>query len=204
MFILGVSGGRSGYVSLLLVAPLLIYKATGHFHLKKILFAVMLVIILLFSFGTVRDRFAEIGNDIQAYYAGNPNSSIGLRLHMWDSSLKIMAQHPFLGIGTGSYQMMMEQYERVNQEAVVHKINNPHNNLLYMAVNFGFLGLAIVLWLFYALIKKGWQAKDTRAGFAVLAYGVIVIMVGLTSTTIIDFATANMMSLMFGIRTPEE
>jgi O-antigen ligase len=123
---------------------------------------------------------------------------------MWKGALHIMKEHPLLGVGTGGYRIAMKRFETKLQQVGYQDINNPHSSFFYMTVSFGFLGLALLLWLFYALLKKGWQARDTRAGFAVLVYGVIVIMVGLTSTTIIDFATSNMMSLMFGIRTPEE
>lgn len=200
VFILGMSGGRSGYVSLFLVSPLVLYKLTGRFHLKKIALSVMLMIALLLSFGPVRERFGEIGQEFQEYREGNPNSSIGIRLHMWNGAVQIMTEHPLLGVGTGGYRTAMKRFETSVQVLGYQDVDNPHSNFFYMGASFGLIGVASLLWLLYAMLRKGWQTKHSRAGFAVLVYGVMVILVGITSTTIMDFATANLMSLMIGIR----
>lgn len=200
VFILGMSGGRSGYVSLFFVSPLVLYKLTGRFHLKKIALAVMLMIALLLSFGPVRERFGEIGQEFQEYREGNPNSSIGIRLHMWNGAVQIMTEHPLLGVGTGGYRTAMKRFETSVQVLGYQDVDNPHSNFFYMGASFGLIGAASLLWLLYAMLRKGWQTKYSQAGFAVLVYGVMVILVGITSTTIMDFATANLMSLMIGIR----
>ncbi|NLI30016.1 MAG: O-antigen ligase family protein [Nitrospiraceae bacterium] len=200
VFILGMSGGRSGYVSLFLVSPLVLYKLTGRFHLKKIAVAAVLMIAVLLSFGPVRERFGEIGQEFQEYRTGNPNSSIGIRMHMWNGAAQIMTENPLLGVGTGGYRAAMKRFETSVQVLGYQDVDNPHSNFFYMGASFGLIGVASLIWLLWAMLRKGWLARHSRAGFAVLIYGVMAILVGITSTTIMDFATANLMSLMIGIR----
>jgi O-antigen ligase len=78
----------------------------------------------------------------------NP-TSLGLsakeRITFWVNSLKIIKKHPIIGTGTGSFR---NEYIKV-RTASQPMTTNPHNEYLYVAVQFGIVGLLVLLLLLY-------------------------------------------------------
>jgi len=68
-------------------------------------------------------------------------SSMGQRYTFWEYSIKLIAEKPLLGHGTGSFA---KEYERIaHNEHLITK--NPHNEFLMISVQLGLLGLLIYL-----------------------------------------------------------
>ncbi|HTZ18835.1 MAG TPA: O-antigen ligase family protein [Dissulfurispiraceae bacterium] len=196
---LGASGGRIGYVALIIVGPFLAFLLMERAGIIKVAIVGLLLAGVLFSFTTVRDRFTLMQSEIQRYEHSDPNSSVGIRLHMWKGAFRIFLQHPVIGAGTGSYKQEMKQFE--TPELTWRDLDNPHNNYLYMAASFGIIGIFALLWLLYAFFKKGWTARAKATGFAVFSYGVIICIASLTYTPILALASSHLFALLMGIRT---
>ena len=66
---------------------------------------------------------------------------MGQRYTFWEYSIKLIAEKPLLGHGTGSFA---KEYERsAHNEHLITK--NPHNEFLMISVQLGLLGLLIYL-----------------------------------------------------------
>lgn len=196
--VFGMTGSRSGYLGFLVVLPFLYDYFRRRFsavHIAGLMAAVMLLLVV---FGPFRDRVPSIQHEIVRFEQGDANSAAGERLHMWRGATSIFLGKPILGTGTGGYQQAMKRFE--NDSISVRDINNPHSSYFYMACSFGVAGLLSLLWYFFALLRKGWAVRFTPLGCAVMCYGVITVLLSFTSTPIIDFATANLLALMTGIR----
>ncbi len=102
-------------------------------------------------------------DELQAYYNGNKNTSVGRRPHMWEGAIKMFLQNPVIGVGTGGYKIEMRKYR---DDPALPDFNHPHNSFLYMASSYGVIGLLLLLWLLVGLINKGLRSLNTIEGYS--------------------------------------
>lgn len=193
--------GRTALLSLILTSPLIVYNFTGRRSFLKTLSLTLLFAIGLFFSPVVQSSLNDTVAQIQTYYKGDPVSSIGLRLHMWDGAIKIFMENPVIGSGTGGYQLAMARHANPMLDPESFKFSQPHNSFLYMAVSFGIIGVAVLLWMFTAFLRAGWRHRDTLPGFAILSYGIIMIIASLTDSQIIEVHSAILFALLTGLQT---
>lgn len=133
--------GRSGYF---IFAGLMNLFFLQKLRWRGLLAAIMSTVILFslaFAFSPVfKKRINNAFNDIKIYNQ-NDNTSVGLRISFVKNSIKLIKAHPVFGTGTGSF---------THEYAAIKSIptHNPHNEYVYIAVQFGALGLIILLLLF--------------------------------------------------------
>lgn len=200
-----VTGGRAGYLALALLLPLLVNQLIGHRRLLLKAFVGLAAMGFLFSSPVAVQRIAEVGQDLAAYRQMDPNTSIGQRLYMWEGAVKIFLDNPVLGAGAGGYKEEMKKYFTPTLDPLFRHINDPHNSFLFMAVNYGLLGLFSLGWLFFVFLRKGWQRRQSAAGFAVFSYGLILIIGSMTGTEIHSFHSGNLFALLMGVQVaPDE
>lgn len=90
-------------------------------------------------------RVDEVTFEIKNYAPGKARTSIGQRFDWYRSGIKLISEKPILGHGTGSYPYVQE---RVTSNSKIKKTDNPHNEYLFITIQFGLVGLL----LFFALI----------------------------------------------------
>jgi O-antigen ligase len=198
-----VTNGRSGYVAFVLLSPLFVWNITGG-RQKQLIgsFLVLLALVaLLFSSPMVRERMRDAASDLRLYRTGISNTSLGLRFYFWRGALEIFKSHPVLGVGTGGYKKAMDAFRT---DPSLPEAVQPHNSFLYATVSFGLVGLAALLWLFYVFLKKGWQARAGSGGFAVLAFGLVLVIGSFTDTQILSVATAIPFAALMGLHVRKE
>ena len=87
---------------------------------------------------------------------------IGSRAIHWKGVLnRIGNENLIFGSGTGDgHTALYEEYLKLNfKTGYLHKYN-AHNQYLETTLFYGFIGLFLLLWIFYVAIKKCLQAKD--------------------------------------------
>jgi Lipid A core - O-antigen ligase and related enzymes len=124
------------------------YNLMGQKHIFKIAVVSFMIKVTLLLYPTGQQLISLIYSDISNYQQMNPNKSLVLRLHMWTGAVKIFLENPIIGFGTGGYQSAMKKYENPNLEAIYRDFSEPHNIYLYMAANFGILGIISLFWFF--------------------------------------------------------
>ena len=87
--------------------------------------------------------------DYQLYKEKNIPTSIGLRLEYWQKSLRLFAEAPVIGHGTGSTRGLFEQAAAGQVGAAAEVVGNPHNQTLNIAVQWGAVGIVVLyaMWL---------------------------------------------------------
>ncbi len=77
------------------------------------------------------------------------------RSRIWQANLDMIRERPLLGWGYGNYKKFRDSYyERYPQaDTTAHA----HNNFLQIAVAGGLLGLGAFVYLFWVILRKGWQ-----------------------------------------------
>ncbi len=97
-------------------------------------------------------------SDYQVYKSTNAKTSIGLRLEYWRKSLLFFAEAPVIGHGTGSTHGLFERAAVGTDDfAAGVVINNPHNQTLNVAVQWGSVGIVVLyaFWLAHLLLFRG-------------------------------------------------
>jgi O-antigen ligase len=95
----------------------------------------------------------EAGRDTNAAAA----TSNGLRLSYWRVSIKSISEAPAFGHGTGSTQQLFSREAEGKSGEWGNIIRNPHNQTLYVAIQWGVLGCLVLyaMWYFHLQLFRG-------------------------------------------------
>ena len=197
LFTLSISQGRTGYLAFIVLSPLIAYNLLGQKHIFKIAAISTLIVGALFLSPVVQHRLDQTVSDIRLYFEGNPRTSVGLRLHMWEGAARIFLKTPLIGVGTGGHQLAMEEFSVPALQGM--KFRHPDNSFLHMIVNHGIVGLISLCWLFAIMLKIGWKHRHTAIGFSVFSYGLVLLIGSLTATLILTPITAMLFALFVGL-----
>ncbi|MSP28063.1 MAG: O-antigen ligase domain-containing protein [Methylococcales bacterium] len=189
-----IADGRLG--KLIFIALMLLF-ATQRFSKKGVLLAVVVMTVLLAGFINFSDKAARIKGgvaSVSAYLHAHPEQSeqsMGDRLTFWKYSLKLIAEKPLFGQGTGNFS---KSYQRVSgQEA-----NNPHNEFFLIGTQLGAVGL-----LFYLgfLGSQAVYAKTLPAHDKWLAQGVLVTLIVTSSlnSPLLDHTEGHWFTMMIAL-----
>jgi len=106
----------------------------------------------------LRSTAAAFVRDYRLYRESDTPTSMGLRLEFWQKSLRFFAEAPVIGHGTGSTRALFEQAATGPADrASGQVIDNPHNQTLNVAVQWGVIGIAVLyaMWLLHLLLFRG-------------------------------------------------
>lgn len=185
--------GRGGYVVFLLLSPLIINNlmSTFKYHIR-IIFIVLLMASIFLS-PSVQERLTRTLGQLQqkeTILKGTWDERF-TRPFMIHSTVKLIAEHPFIGIGTGSLKYYTEK--------LGHSISHPHNNILYMTVSFGMIGTIVYLWLFFKMFIISWKNRDSLLGYFVFSCCIVIFLGGMFDTLILNSGTALLLPMGYGM-----
>jgi O-antigen ligase len=184
--VLFVVSGRTGYVVVLVLG--LYFLIDGWRWRGAAAAAVVLVIlsgtISLMPSSVPHQRLSMMADEIMKWRPGRPEAtSVGYRLEYYLNSVKLIREHPLLGTGTGGFK---SAYAALVKGTGMDASDNPHNEYLMVAVQLGFAGLALMLWLFLvqwrkaALLAGGFERSAAR-GLVLL-----ILSASMVTSTLID------------------
>lgn len=152
VFISLASGSRGGWVAVPLVLSVF-YAAyvKREKALRITLFLVLgtaLFLAAVSQVSRVKTRIDLVQTDLSEFHRGNENTSIGLRLGLWQAELQLIARQPLTGWNkpqhTLALQDMVAQGKLGKQAS---ELANSHNTFLEIWIYTGIIGLAGVLFL---------------------------------------------------------
>jgi len=191
--------GRSGYLTLLLLSPWIFITMFGAKRFIPVSVALLLAIAALVSSDKFQERIALIPKEIEMHLAGSTaETSVGARLQMWKDAWIIFTKHPLAGAGTAGYK---------HETSLMHDgkdFNHPHNSYLFVAANYGIVGLLIYSWLAFLTLKRAWLARATLQGHTIMAFMTVIMIGSLTDTSILSVATGIALGFIVGIPTTEQ
>ena len=105
----------------------------------------------------LRKTIGTFSRDYRLYKEQNIPTSAGLRIEFWEKSLRFFTEAPIVGHGTGSTLGLFEQAAVGHTGAAGEVINNPHNQTLNVAVQWGVIGIVVLyaMWLSHLLLFRG-------------------------------------------------
>jgi len=194
--------GRGGYLTFAILSPIIAYNVSPRKSLIAILIIYILVIITMSFSPVVQDRFTVTINAIEEHFdakedfvSGKKYSGPLDRIYMWRWAIHLFKEHPFIGVGTGGYK------QSVLASGGDIGIAHPHNNILHMAASYGVLGLFAFAWLFWVLLKAGWQNRHGPVGFFIFSSSLVILVGGFTDTHILDAGGAFLLAVTTGLMT---
>jgi O-antigen ligase len=175
---------RGGWFSLALALTLmtLILLGQARFAGKRLLllvFSVSAIVLLLILTGTdLFERALSLAEEETLAGAGG-------RLMVWRGTLEMIAAHPWLGAGPGSYATI---YPAFQPPGITGRDFYAHNDYLQAIADLGLLFIPLLLWLLFALgrsaaAKLASPSRQTR-GFAL---GALTGMVAILCHSVVDF-----------------
>ncbi|MER9301490.1 O-antigen ligase family protein [Mesorhizobium sp. M0293] len=191
------SGSRIAWLALLVagIAVLLI----NHRRLKGrnavrvlLLLAAVGIVVAAFGFQLISGRIDFLHSDWNALGAqGNYDSSLGIRVALWEIGLKAFRDMPLFGHGVGATQLLIKQGFH-DQFAMSTGFNHFHNGFLTALVQAGILGAATLAAIF--VVAAGNAVRVLRnSSDPVERFGATMIVI-----VIVTYLTAGMTGILVG------
>lgn len=169
---------------------------------KKVLVKYLVVsAVVFFGFivtfqSSIEPRLKQTEYEISQINAGNMNTSIGLRLQMWQASLYIWKENPYLGVGSGHTSKLEQLYKSGTIEKGLIKFNNQHyhNQVIDYAVKLGVIGVLFLILLYLVPIYSAIKYHSPYLSF-IVGLVVLYFVSGLTDVPL-NHAETTLMYLM--------
>ncbi|XEQ92468.1 hypothetical protein SCACP_13150 [Sporomusa carbonis] len=164
----------------------------GRLYNRKILWVLLLIpALVLFCQDAVMERLMSIVNPT--------DTSSTLRIALWESTIAMILDKPFLGIGWGAYWLVYPEYDFFLSDPTI-KIFHAHNMYLHIAAEIGIPGLIVFLAIIYGHTKKAMDVltHTKNRWVAGLMLGVVTAVMGLAVSGFTDYIMFNVqMSMLF-------
>lgn len=141
-----------GIVALLITLALGTLFFAAKQHLKRSLALIVAIIFIAVVVLTLSGRLSYL---ISPLLQPNISNSVSVRLQLWQTSLQLIKENPFLGIGLGRFEPAY-QHILTGQTNIIpeYLFRDPHNLILSFWLNTGLLGLLSFVGINFMVIKK--------------------------------------------------
>ncbi|PYE16576.1 O-antigen ligase [Paraburkholderia silvatlantica] len=207
-----LSGARGGWAAIPLVALLVVWELGRSKPLHwKVLMPVVVALLLGLVYGlsgTVRDRVNSVSSDLTQYTQGHRDTSVGIRLQLYEAAAMLVAEHPVLGLGGDGFREKMASMAKqgaLTPTAAAFGEGEVHNELLAYMANYGtvgglaLLGIYIVPAVFFAARLKSASRTTRRTALMGLSFALMFFVFGLTVETFDLKSTVSFYATMLAV-----
>ncbi len=185
--ILFIVNGRTGQIIYLIITAFIIVRK---FHLKGLIYLLissMIIAPILYHSTVIQQGIANYKRDIALYNNGEYHTSMAARKIFHKVSNQLIKEHPLLGYGTGSFARVYANY--ANKHKLQPLTNNPHRDILWIAVETGIFGCIIFMLMLFSLILQLFKLDSfhKNLGFVLL---ITYILASLENSFFIDNVTS--------------
>jgi hypothetical protein len=162
-FFVFLLSSRSGIIILILLGIYFIYSILHGIWPKIILFLfVPLIFFGVFKLTTLSPRMkGEFGEIKDKFKIENFDwKNIHYRTRSWYSSLMLIKENPFFGVGLDARNKLTEEYKRRGYTIEAEFRLNSHNQFLETQLTFGIFGTVLLLWMLITPLirrRKKWN-----------------------------------------------
>lgn len=151
-----LSGARGGWIAIPVFVFVFIYFRTNGKPFNKLLLAMLLIGVVgllgYFFIEPIRQRLWMIYSDLSLFSGGNEDTSIGVRLQLWNAAFHLIAQNPVFGVGAAGFGSAMDGLSAsglITPIAAGFGKQEVHNEILAHTVRFGIFGLASTISVYF-------------------------------------------------------
>lgn len=164
-----VSSARGGWIAIpVFVLVYFHFRVSGKLYSKAAIAMLLLGLAAGFAYlliEPVHQRIWMIYSDLSKFSGGQTDTSIGVRLQLWQAALHLFAQHPLFGVGAAGYANAMDGLSAsglITPIAAGLGKGEVHNEILAHTVRFGVFGLASILAVYFVPFALFLRAARTR------------------------------------------
>lgn len=146
------SQARGGWIAVPIFVALYIFSHSQGGYLKGLaltLVAVVLLTLVGYLFiEPVQLRIEKVYFDLSQFQSGNADTSVGVRLQLWNVAVQLFLENPIFGVGADGFGKVMESLRNLGEItplAAEYGRGEVHSEILAQAARFGILGLCFVL-----------------------------------------------------------
>lgn len=170
-----LSAGRTGYLALAASLAGFAFWASNQWRWRLgYVAAVVVGAVGIFAVSPqMQDRVAQTIHEA-THRSLDDFSSAGQRLYFAEKSLQLIQERPAFGWGTGAYH---DQFCRIADTEEWCRLGSvhPHNQFLFIAVDHGMIGLALMLMFAFAPMWLTRHSSPSERGLAAAFTGIFVI-----------------------------
>jgi O-antigen ligase len=195
--------GRTGYITFVLLSPMAFVYL---FPRRKPLYVAGVCLLIsgaMWLSPTVQMRVHQSIDQLRYHMTGDAEKTWGReytvhqdRFYMWRGAAALFLENPLWGVGTGGYQTLLHARNNPADPLIAH----PHNDLLYMAVSYGLVGIAAFFGIFVQMIRYAWRNRATTIGHFVLSGTLVILVSGLFNAQILDAGMAFLLAVLAGLQ----
>lgn len=204
-FVSYLSGTRGGWLAVPIFVVLLGTQYGWFAHWKRLAIATAVVVACaaaLLSTERMRHRFDEATTDVTLMQRGNDDTSVGLRLQLWQASLRIFSQHPVYGVGKG--RLVDALGEMAKRGEVKSEIVNEraHSDFFSTLAEMGTVGVLCLALYYFGTLVYFWRHRRAAdptiraAAHAGLAVSFSTIIFGLTIDVLVPIMVTVLLALL--------
>ncbi|MFO7577916.1 MAG: O-antigen ligase family protein [Pelovirga sp.] len=193
------SGTRGVWLAFPVVLTLWMVVSLRSLTLKKatVLFVLIFSVVLVFSQNEYAHvRVQQVFSDLQSFRSGEKvNTSVGVRLMLWEEAVSIWHDNPFLGTGPGDFRFDIKNRIDSNQTPLQKGYTHAHNIFLHALATTGVVGCAgLIVFVFvvpglvfvrmgYDKLSRNLSAQSVMGLTLLLAFAVFGLTEGWTIHT---------------------
>ena len=154
------SDTRGGWVAAPVFLLIFLYFKAGNISRKSLFATLFIVVAAIFSAYIFNQRVHErvdlAANEIAGFHQGSRDTSIGIRLQLWQAAIAEFRQNPVFGVGPGNFWAplkSMREAGEITQLAEDTGHAQVHNELLSKLAELGVFGLVSILLIYLVPLK---------------------------------------------------
>jgi len=193
-----IATGRSGHVALLVAAAL---SAAAVLRGRQRWWVLVLIpvagTLVLASSPMVRDRFTQAYGELGTVQTAPAETSMGLRLIIWPTTLDLIAERPLLGYGVGGFAPAYARliHQRYSDWRAA-EAKDTHNQYLHVVVEAGMPGALAFLFFLAGVLRQRAPPPYRGVGLALFAAWLTT---SLLNSHFQTFAEAHLIGLVLGV-----
>ena len=193
--------GRTGHIVLLVLFAYFLYRQLRGrgLALAGLALGVLAVIVFLSPDAMLHKRITMADEEFQQWRAGippDPTSSVGQRMGILRSTIEVIRDNPAFGVGTGGYAPAYAAHASRTGDPPTQ---NPHNEFLMIAAQFGAVGLVVLLGLFATQWRIAARLQGRFDQAAARGLVLTIAVASVLTSTLVDHAEGLFFAYMSGL-----
>mgnify|MGYP001476625210 CR=1 FL=1 len=175
-YVLFISTGTSGQILGISLIFLFIIQHTGVRAALLIPGILALITILTFSSENNGLRFAIDKIYVRwHHYTYTDTAGNNTRPRIYIHAVKLIRDEPWIGTGVGSYEEALRSKQPEFYAVTTVAKKNPHNEYLLITTQLGFVGLFVLLYLFYT--QAAYSERIREKEYKYIAQGLVILII---------------------------
>ncbi|WP_236079133.1 O-antigen ligase family protein [Paraburkholderia nemoris] len=166
-----LTGSRGGWIAMPVVTALILYVRSGNKSRRwnvLLPLAIMAILAGVYAFSpAARDRVSNISSDLIHYKQGQRDTSLGIRLQLYEAAANIVESHPFLGLGAHGFRNSMQSFADaglLSPLAAQLGRGETHNQFFAYLTDYGIVGGLALLSIYVVPGVIFWKRLNAPTG----------------------------------------